>query len=265
MDLKPFLSTLKQANEKHTIYTCSSSTTILHEKSKYFFPHNDDQIQPDYLNFIKRTKKEVCQNSHLQKLKQPDGIKYIRFFPSYGSSFEGENFAEVDINSAYWKTAFNLNLISEETYKEGMLAPKPVRLTALGASAISQDVFIWDTNEGRYNFIGTKENPAGRAAFFTVAKTVGEIIDRVASTIPHLTCFYWVDALFVPKIAAHWVMCEFNTYGFEAKTYDVPHIQGYENPGRVVATVIKESHPSHTIFERKIYFKKRKKVLNFDF
>lgn len=216
-NLEAVLLDLQQMGVRHTLKSCTSSSTIKVEGGKrpYFFP-NGEPIDPQYLQFIKSVKKEVCENA---EMKQPplkeETPKFIRFSPLFSDSFYSTDFVEIDISGAYWFTAYDYGLLTRTTYEAGLLVPKRVRLMALGSAATTKDVSFFDGTE--YKHLGVEFNKYGRMAFFAVAKRVDEIMNNALDILHGNAVFYWVDALFVRKNFAAWAAQSIRDYGYEVK------------------------------------------------
>jgi len=128
----------------HTKKTCTNSMSVEFKmdgkRQFYFFPFGES-VDRKYLNFIHDTKQEIICNSERLNIeyKKP---RYIGCAPCENVHYT--NAVEIDISSAYWKQAYNIGIISEQTYRLGLFVPKNVRLIAFGSAATKKDVFYFD-------------------------------------------------------------------------------------------------------------------------
>lgn len=241
----------------HTIKLCPNSTIIKTEKKTYHIP-NAERIDTKYLNFIKETKHEVCDNSERLNLKKcrPE---YFEFKLTKDRSVV--NCVEIDINSAYWQTAYKVGLITETTYLKGLQVPKEIRLMAFGSAATLRDCFVFDGVE--YTDVYIETNEWGRIAFFHVSKIVSELIQRILDKIPGVFAIYWVDAIFIREWYKQYVTDELEASGYSYKIKDIPRInvsvsKGPGLPDVVTCFVKISENENFCEFEIK-KFKKHKK------
>lgn len=244
----------------HTVKQCSSSTSIkIHGGRSYFYPNSEEKIPAEYLKFITDTKKEVCANA---KEKNFDEVnpKFIRFSPVFDNSFYYgcKKFSEVDITGAYWFQAYDYGLITKTTYEQGLTVPKKVRLMALGAAASTKDVFEFNGTD--YEHQGIEFDPEGRLAFFNIAKRIDEIMNIIMADLPGVAAFYWVDAVFVKSEFADYVAGYIADFGFQSKTVPLAWIRGSAETRTVQTMKILSENENLCEFQRKIYFKPRKKI-----
>lgn len=243
---------------KHTVYQCSSSTTIKVESGKHYFFPVGEFIEPKYIKFITATKKEVCQAAKDKNLKEVKP-RFIRFSPIFSGAFEHGPFeySEVDIVGAYWYTAYDFGLISERTYKEGLEVPKKIRLMALGAAATTKDVMEFDGME--YTYKGLEYDENGRLAFFNVAKRVDDILNYIFDTLPTIAAFYWVDALFVKTQFADVVVNMLSDFGYQSKKTPLFSFVGCPIDNTICSQKIVSENGKFFCLKQKIYFKPKKK------
>lgn len=253
------LNILTEMGVSHTVKQCANSTTVKVDGGRgYYFPNSGEQIEAKYINFITKTKKEVCYNASKMKLKELNP-KYIRFSPLFSHQFDygyGE-FSEIDINGAYWKCAFNMGFISGETYTDGLRVPKMIRLMALGAAATTKEVFYYNGSE--YIYEGLEYDPAGRMAFFTISKEIDDIMNEAINLLHGNAAFYWVDALFVRSKFVDVATEIINHFGYETKVINLAHISC--NPEKGQIRTVKINYENDKICE--IEFKTYQKVGKF--
>jgi len=256
IDHEKYLIFLQRSKTPHVLKTCNNSTTIKVKAKSHYFTHSDKVVDSSYLNFIKRVKKEVILNAEKLNLKKVNP-KYVRFCPVFESDFFSEDFVEIDIDAAYWFTAFDFGLISEETYFAGLEAPKSVRLMALGSCAVRKDVFKYDGE--RYTYLGAEYDEFGRRAFFNVASRIGQIMEDSLELINGHAAFYWVDAIFVKKQFADFVEDHIKGIGYGCHRVNLAWLKGDAKNRTISALKIISESDTVCEFKIKTYFRQRKK------
>ncbi len=107
-----------------------------------------------------------------------------------------DNVCEVDIDQAYWETAYQLGLIDDAIYVKGSKGniSKKARLTALGSLA---------KKKYNYHFKGDKlldtiieKEPLLENLWFTVCKRVSDVMHNVIAELGSDFIFYWVDGIY---------------------------------------------------------------------
>jgi hypothetical protein len=196
---------LQETSNSQTIEAAGYSRVIL----------SDEFLNGKELAFVKSVKKEIerrVSNKEAETI-DPDAVKYFRF----GKYPPGEysDILELDINSAYWKTAHDLKVISPETYQNGLTVTKRARLVALGSIASVKHIYQFDGVE--LNFCETKENLETRGYFFKIADTVSRIILDFIEENPNAVFFFWVDALFIKAEIKNECLDFFRARGYEMK------------------------------------------------
>lgn len=254
MTLENYIKFLESEKISHTREICNNSTTIkLNGGGTFFFSTSGEKIEAKYLSFITKVKREIISNSKFDKEKEP---KYIKFSPVFSGNFFEKDVTEIDINGAYWFTAFDMGLISESTYNEGLSVPKKIRLMAFGSCATVKEV--WKFVEGEGEYIGIEFSEQGRRAFFEVAQRVDNVMKFVFESLMGFALFYWVDAIFVKTEFKDYAVSIINSFGYETKIVNIAWCRGCAVKNTIEAMTYKEGEVFFE-FERKIYFKKKKK------
>jgi hypothetical protein len=155
----------------------------------------------DELRFIKSVRSYVKKNEiylkpHFQDNQVfSDDVHYVRVarVPRFQKF---ENVCEVDIDQAYWETAYQLGIIDDELYVRGSKGniSKKARLTALGSLA---------KKKYNYHFKGDKlldsiieKEPLLENLWFTICKRVSDVMHKVISELNGDFIFYWVDGIY---------------------------------------------------------------------
>jgi len=258
-DYTVYADFLVKIGAKHTILLCPNSATVKVDGKSYFFP-NGERVPPVHLNFITKTKKEVIEAAERKKIGKQNP-KYFGFGKIYGER-KLYNFLEIDINGAYWETAYKEGLLSESTYQKGLTVPKRVRLMAFGAAASMKDVYEYDGKS--YSIKDPIYNEYGRRAFFHVAALVGKLMSDISSMIPSVFLLYWVDAIFVHSLWSVYVFQRLESAGYEYTTKEIPVIfikQGSgQKPDQIVCVVKESENENNCAYERKTFLNPKRNI-----
>lgn len=150
------------------------------------------------LQFVKKVKKHILSNGiHLKFLDQyfPSDIAYMDANPFLiHQSFD--NVIELDINEAYWKTAYILGVINEEIYEEGKkgILGKYTRLVALGSLAKKKIRYIYD--DDGYSKKEEIRSELTENVWYTICKRVSDLMQTAKIILGDDYLFYWVDGIY---------------------------------------------------------------------
>lgn len=154
---------------------------------------SDNQIEPEYLNFISRVKR------HALSLDIPEKTVPRIYYNRYADMPEHAVFKDCiqfDLNQAYWNLAYKSGYLSDGLYQEGFEVPKQIRLIAFGSLASRREVFEWMPCKRKYHKHDPEVCERTRSYFFDVSSQVDTIMDKLFSKYDH-ALFFWVDALFL--------------------------------------------------------------------
>lgn len=190
-------------NKQKIPYTIRVSGSKYQLKSKIFKEtafHNSDMTNTD-LQFVRKVKRHILKNGiHLKFLDQffPSDIAYMDANP-FLTHTNFDNVIEVDINEAYWKTAYILGIINEEIYEEGKKGTlkKYTRLVALGSLAKKEVEYNYDEN----GYVGRKEirSTLTENVWYTICKRVSDVMQSAKVLLGDDYLFYWVDGIYFVK------------------------------------------------------------------
>lgn len=113
-----------------------------------------------------------------------------------GTVHKIKNVWEADITKAYYKTALNLNLITEEFYNKCLQIPKNDRLRLIGSIATFKTIQYYEAgilNEDATEII---ENEDLREAWFKICSYVDEAMQLFKAALKDNFLFYWVDGIY---------------------------------------------------------------------
>ena len=103
----------------------------------------------------------------------------------------------MDINQAYWETAYLLGIVSEKIYRTGSKGniSKQARLTALGS--LAKKTYIHEFKGKTLIKTNVNKEPLLENLWFTICKRVSDVMHEVIEVIGKDFIFYWVDGIYM--------------------------------------------------------------------
>lgn len=184
-------------------------------------------FSPDDLNFIKRVKKYILENDIPDKFVDVDYLDSKIDYIDVGVFESGvvlEDLLEIDINGAYWETAYILGVISKPIYERGKEVDKKVRLASLGSLAKKKDVWIYDGKKMRREVIRSYQT---ENIWFAICKRVSDVMQEAVKLIGKDFVFYWVDGIYIrnDKSLLGSLISLFASYGYETKVKSIHKVE----------------------------------------
>lgn len=155
----------------------------------------------DELKFIRDVRRYIIKDEIYLKPQFQENQVFAEdvHYVSVATVPEGHTFVnvcEVDIDQAYWETAYQLEIIDEKLYHRGSKGSisKKARLTALGSLA---------KKKYRYHYTGDKyeqevdSEPLLENLWFTICKRVSDVMHEVIDNLGKDFIFYWVDGIYM--------------------------------------------------------------------
>ena len=156
---------------------------------------------------------------HFKSSKLPERISderpFYEYFVPISTYTELTDVCEVDINGAYWESAYELGYITKDLYKSAESVSKKARLIALGVLGKKTAVSVF---EPPYSEIETTEHYERERVFWdNIVWNLGETIRDVTSRYkPHIFGI-WFDAIFCTKSSANNIRRYLQRRGYETK------------------------------------------------
>jgi len=195
--------------------------------------YSKDEYQYSDMNFIKKIKSHVKKNKiHLDSKfadnqVMPSDVKYVAV-NVVPENARYEHCGEVDINEAYWITAYKLGIIDKAIYDEGKKTnglAKGIRVASLGALAKKEVVYTYEKGE----LVGQedKQSPLFQNLWFTICKHIGDVMTEVANVLGDDFLFYWVDGVYFknPSKNKDIVQNIFAKHGYGSDYLNVPLVE----------------------------------------
>lgn len=150
------------------------------------------------LVFIKKVKRHVLKNKiYVNFLDQyfPSDISYMDVNPNLQNQ-KFPNAIEIDVNEAYWKTAYILGIIDEAIYEEGKKGKlgKYTRLVALGALAKRVTKFVYV--DGKFSHKEEVRSELTENVWYSICKRLSDVMQGAKKILGDDYLFYWVDGIY---------------------------------------------------------------------
>lgn len=178
---------------------------------------------------------------HFAKLPLPERISsdrpYYEYFRPISTYTEISNCAEVDINKAYWQSAYDLGYLSREFFDMALSdnVPKKARLIALGILGKKTEIYTSDGKEGR-----SEDNYEKTRVFWdNIVWQTGEVMREVVTAYKTHIFGMWFDAIFCDASAAAPIRSWFHRRGYGVKILPVSSYIVTPRPGIVPGAKIK--------------------------
>lgn len=222
----------------------------------------DNKLKNKDLNFIKRVRKHISEsvkNLEIPKTTARD-VAYIGFNRHIAGRYE--NVTEIDVNGAYWQTAYLMGFIGDEIYREGLTVDKMTRLIALGSLAGERTLYRFETKTraritngfpdlrklAGYKYEGVISDERLRSLFFLICQEMGNLmsdcVDRLGGNAFKI---FWVDALIIDKDYRHGVINFFRSKGYECKEKEAEYLLVFDE-GQHKEAYLKMMGGPHKLF-----------------
>ena len=219
------IKALNRKKQPYQIEYTSNTTTIKTDNQKgepIKYLCSDRGLKMADLGFVQKVK------SYVEKLGKPEvnvlsrDIEYFKFSDLEPGFYEGVS--ELDVNKAYWLTAYRLGYLSREIYEQGLTVDKMTRLIAWGAIAATKRIYNVDS-QGKKAYKDQIVNKVTRSYFFDVAHELGAIMAETLNNHRKSILFFWVDAFFIQGRSAPAIIeKEMKLKGLPVKNVPLWHI-----------------------------------------
>lgn len=178
----------------------------------------------DEINFIKEVKRYVIKNDLAAPYRKRGHPKVVYF--SYSNKIKpGQKITDVvniDLNGAYWETAYKLNLISDFLYEKGLEVRKQVRLATIGSLAKKKRVYEFDGVKQKK--VEIKRSEETEILWDVICNQVGNLLLNTSKACKNDFIFFWVDGIYVKKSALKTVEKMFKSAGYNYKINKIEYI-----------------------------------------
>lgn len=212
---------LLQTSQPFVIKMTMNTKRIIAPDAKIML--SESHLSGRELGFLRRVKSEaefyrdfLCKNRSVDR----SNIRYVKLDSVPRGTYR--DYIELDINRAYWETAYRMGVISQSTYNNADKYSKRVRLIALGALATGRIDMMFDGVELTEIESEKEASEDTSFIFFKIAYAVGVAVNSIYLNLNEIEpggCLgYWVDAVFVKKHLAQKAQELFyDLFSFECK------------------------------------------------
>lgn len=195
------------------------------------------------MNFVKKVKRDAV--SRLDSLQHLDvdykklGLKLFsdNKFVDYEDGAMYGNVVEIDLNKAYWVSAYKLGVISKPVYEEGLNGLKTGRyskvdlLASLGGLAVVKRKKTFNPESMNYTTETVDDSSTTRFLWNAISWEVDKCMQEIEERLQDDFLFYWTDAVFmVQSLENTRITYEvIHKHGFEAKEVAIEYIKASYN------------------------------------
>jgi hypothetical protein len=190
-DSDKFEQRLQELKKDFTVKMSNYSTVIEIGKFRYVFG-SDFSEGTGFFGAYQKIKKDIVNAPYIDSVNERDLIYFDT--AKMPDKLRLKNAYNVDIKSAYIKTAYNFGFISKETFDYCMKLPKVDRLKAFGMIATNYTCF--DFKEGKIEKVYSKRDEETRKYFFAVVSEVSKVMQKIKNELGNDFLFYWVDGIY---------------------------------------------------------------------
>lgn len=261
---------MSEHNMPFTLSACNGKYQITSEHINDKMYERGDWLIPPILGFINKLGAYVKNNAisarftqqyfesdviYMEALKRPAGTVIY-------------DLVEIDIDAAYWTTAYQLGAISPELYfLEGLEEKieefkqnnpwlkeetdkllKRARLIALGSLAKKTIHYEFKGKQLIKSY--TERKLETENIWFTVCKRVSDVMIEVMNTVGDNCIFFWVDGIYVKNDRSVIEVTEniFKKYGYKCKRKSIDRIEYAANTFSVYETIQNTEEPKKRVF-----------------
>lgn len=235
--LIPYTELLGRQKLKFTIRRVNRNWTLDSPLGKMRF--GTKTISPRGMSFIKQVGHYVKKNNiaglYPKKTREELNLKYMMF--DYRRRNKIHNKAtEIDLSNAYWTTAREMKIISEEIYQKGLDYEKIERLAALGS--LAKKVYERKFNGKKYGKAKLiSDSRETKHLWYAISDQVDQLMQKGARKAGKKFMFYWVDAIFFEndKTLEKTIQQLFKQHGYDCKTKPIEEVDFQNDRLRVFA------------------------------
>lgn len=187
---------------------------------------------PEQISFIKRVKNYVIKNDIADKFIDVDyqarKINYIQV-KEYGEGEIINDIVEIDVNHAYWVTAYAMGVIDKSIFERGEDIDKRVRLACLGTLAKKTETWRFD---GKVMAKRQEERShSTENIWYAICRRVSDVMNECVKIAGDDFVFYWVDGIYIKNnaVTMQKVLQYFAEQGYETKMKPIPEIAFHKN------------------------------------
>ena len=200
--LKSMIKTAKYMSKNDIAFRLSSTAGNYSLSSEHINVRTFQAISsvsPKGLGFVNKVRSYVRKNDIVANFP----TQYFEYDVEYmhaRQELRGKRFTnvvEVDIDQAYWDTAYQLGIISKELYEIGSSdeITKQERMVCLGHFA--KKVFVYDFRGEQLINSSIEKSTETENLWYTICKRVSDVMGEIRNAIGENYIFFWVDGIYM--------------------------------------------------------------------
>jgi hypothetical protein len=257
-----YLKTYQKTKSDFTVVSYGSTKKIIYGKTKFVFSgarqtkkptgiHLVALVKKDIDNLIRPVLNEVTQEYEvLYKIpKIPQKKPHLTFIHHrnldwYGA---GQEALAIDINHCYWRTAYLLGFITDETYKKGIEKKeyKDGRLIAIGTLAKILTVTEYKDGLKHKEYIDDREYKKYGGFFWAVISKVHILLMELNVTLKEDFLMFLTDCVVIDPCKKDIAISIIEKHGYSCKEYSLVFTDIDENMVRWVTNDGKKKQIVH--------------------
>ncbi len=196
-------------------YKISGSTHSINSKI-FNEKYTTNKLDYNDLQFIMRVQRNILKSEAALDMStimhRASHVKYMDV-QKHPTNNRITGLHEIDLNRAYWDTAYLLKYIDKNIYEEGCLVNKTVRLMALGTMAKKTYYFTHESSK-----VIIEPNPY-QYIWFSICKRVSDVMLQAQKIVGNDMILFWVDSIIYKQNTKHTAAIKklFSKYGYEFK------------------------------------------------
>ena len=176
-------------NKIDCIIKYTDSTLLVEtELNKYCVAETKNSFS--FFAILRKLKKQIEKNVEVIENYNPKPV----YFKYADEIVNEKQIANIDLNSAYLQTLFNLKWIDESLFIQINALDKVDRLKIVGM--LASEKICYKLEKGVMKFQEIISNDLGRYVFFYVSEVVGKCLIDCKNEIESDFLFFWVDGIY---------------------------------------------------------------------
>jgi hypothetical protein len=209
---------------------------IIYGKNTFIFSGNKGEPRPKGMHLIGMVKRDIdnlitqSYNPVIDEYEIWDKIPKIPQKKPHLTSVNyrnchwfgtGVQMLAIDINHCYWRTAFMLGYITEDTYLKGIERDdfKKARLISIGTLGKMLTVKMYEDGTKTKEYIDDRDYLKYGRFFWHIISKIYELLQELISELKDDFLMYLTDCVFIDETKRDVVMSIMSKHGYAAKEY----------------------------------------------
>lgn len=219
-----YLKAYENTQSDFTVVSYGSTKKIIYGNHKFLFSGLKGQKKPQGMHLIGMVKRDIDALLKIQEpLQIPQKKPYLTFIHHKHLEFygEGEEALAIDINHCYWRTAFLLGFITEETYLKGLERTdyKEGRLIAIGTLAKILTIRKYKDGMKVEEYVDDKEYLKYGGFFWAVILKINELMIELWTSLKEDFLMFLTDCVVIDPRRKEDAIAIMEKHGYSCKDY----------------------------------------------